>query len=204
MQNLNESLNEVRKAYRLLFDFQSRILNLINFIGGRFDFDYSGGFPKFGAQSPRNGSGHLKLWAWDWLNFYFYEFHFQSKVVNNDSLRFSIFIVCDSGYFDAKKSNTVSKTDTSSFLDTDHSLSKLIFVAAKNTWGLFGEENWNNVAFTTEEYGYKTDENGTMIFKSYNLEEFENEIRANNSLLDFQNFCLKNDIMITIKERKFV
>ncbi len=204
MQTLKESLNEVRKAYRLIFDFQSRILDLVNFIGGRFDFDYNGGFPKFSALSPRNGSGNLKLWAWDWLNFYFYEFHFQQKLVDNDIIKFSIFIVCDSGYFDAKKSNTVSKINTNSFIDSEHSVSKLILVAGKNTWGLLGENNWNNVSFTTEDFGQKEDEKGIMVFKSYNLELFENEIMANTALLDFQNYCAQYVIPLKVVERNFM
>ena len=32
MQEIKESLIEVRKAYRLIFDFQSRILDLISYI----------------------------------------------------------------------------------------------------------------------------------------------------------------------------
>ena len=67
--NLNQSLIEVRKAYRILFDYQSRILDLISYIAGKTQFNYNGGYSKFSNSGPRDGKGKLNFWAWDWLNF---------------------------------------------------------------------------------------------------------------------------------------
>lgn len=204
MHELSESLKEVRKAYRLIFDFQSRILDLMSFIKGKLDFEYEGGYVKYSNQSPRNGSGGLKLWSWDWLNLYFYEFHFKSKIVNSDKINFSIFLLCDSGYFESKKDNSLSKLNVEKYKNSDESVTKLIFVAAKNTWRHFAEENWNNTFFTLSDSGQKKEENGIMIFKSYNLEMFGDEISATSVLKDFVLYANSHDIPFEIVVRDFI
>ncbi|MCY1660411.1 hypothetical protein [Chryseobacterium sp. SL1] len=204
MQNLNDTLIEVRKAYRLIYDYQKRILDLISFIKGRYDFIYLGGFSKFSNVSPRNGSGDLKSWSWDWLNLYYYDFHFQKKIIDKDDIRFSIFLMSDSGYFDKNKENSIQKINPDLFLEPEASKTKLIFVIGKNTWGLFGNDNWNNINFTTENYGYEKDEKGVMLFKSYDLDKFVDENTANQTLVDFQSYCTGYNINLPIVERKFV
>ena len=47
--NLEQSLVEVRKSYRILFDYQSRILDLISYISGKTEFNYAGGYSKFSS-----------------------------------------------------------------------------------------------------------------------------------------------------------
>lgn len=204
MLEIADSLKEVRKAYRLIFDFQSRVLDLMSFIKGKLDFEYEGGYVKYSNQSPRNGSGGLKQWSWDWLNLYFYEFHFKSKIVNSDKINFSVFLLCDSGYFESKKENTLSKLNIDKYKDPNESVTKLIFVAAKNSWSHFSEENWNNTFFTLSEHGQKVDEKGIMIFKSYNLEKFADEISATSVLKDFVEYANSHDIPLEIIERNFV
>ncbi|OCA75435.1 hypothetical protein [Chryseobacterium arthrosphaerae] len=204
MHNLNENLTEVRKAYRLIYDYQKRILDLINFIRSKYDFIYLGGFSKFSNVSPRNGSGNLTFWSWDWLNLYFYEFHFHKKIINKDEIRFSIFLISDSGYFDKKKDNSIQKTNPDLFLEPEASKSKLIFVIGKNTWELFNTDNWNNTDFTTGTYGHKEDEKGIMLFKSYDLDKFIDENTAKQTLIDFQSYCINYDINLPIIERKII
>ena len=204
MQEIKESLIEVRKAYRLIFDFQSRILDLISYIKGKMNFDYSGGFVKYSNQSPRNGSGGLKQWSWDWLNFYFYEFHFKQKIINSDKINFSIFIICDTGYFETKKDNSISKLEIGKYKNPEDSNTKLIFVAGKNVWSYFSDSNWNNSDFTLKESDVRVDDKGVMIFKSYNLERFADEVSANEVLKDFIDFANFNSIPLEILERDFI
>lgn len=204
MQEIKESLIEVRKAYRLIFDFQSRILDLISFIKGKMNFEYSGGFVKYSNQSPKNGSGGLKQWSWDWLNFYFYEFHFKKKIINSDEINFSIFLLCDTGYFESRKDNTISKLEINKYKSPQDSSTKLIFVVGKNTWSFFSESNWNNLDFTLKEFDVKENDNGIMIFKSYNLENFADESSANNVLKEFIDFSNSHSIPLEIVERDFI
>jgi len=75
-QEISKTLLEVRKSYRLIYDFQSKILDLISFIGGSYMKTYNGGWCKFSEPTPRDKYGHskesLNQWAWDWLSMYYY------------------------------------------------------------------------------------------------------------------------------------
>ena len=82
-KEVESAFTEVRKAYRLLADYQRKVLDLVDFIGSSFGRTYSGGYPKYGNPSPRNGRGSLDYWSWDWLNLYFYEFHFGTEKIDN-------------------------------------------------------------------------------------------------------------------------
>lgn len=203
MSEIKNTLLDVRKSYRLLHDYQRSILDLVSFIGGKFGFDYQGGYVKFGSESPRNGKGTLKEWSWDWLNLYYYEFHFNDKVVDNNKLAFSIIHMPDSGYFEAKKNNTVRETNTASFVNAEDSDSYLIFVVGFNTWGLLGDDNWKNIFLTTNQLGRKQDDLGFMIFKRYKIEDLVDEISTRNILNDFQKYCADNQIVLPIIERDF-
>lgn len=197
--NIKSTLLEARKAYRYLYDYQKRILDLISFISGKYSFNYKGGWPKFSANSPKNGKGNLGLWAWDWLNLYFYEFNFETKIINNENIYFSIFVLNDTGYYDALNVNGADKIDTNSFTSVEDSESKLIFVAGKNMWMGWGA-NWDLPEFLNEKYGRKMEEeNKLMIFKHYSLENFENEEKAMAAIKDFEQLCQKNNIQINIK-----
>jgi hypothetical protein len=202
MQNNNENtLLEVRKAYRLLFDYQARVLDLISFISGSFGFDYNGGYPKFSNSGPNNGRGNLGLWAWDWLNMYYYEFNFQPKVVDKDKLYFSIFILNDTGFFQANKKSKIAKTAVDAFDSPENSGTKLIFAVGKNTWNGWGA-NWDNEEFILQNEGHKGLDDKKMVFKSYPLSKFFNEDDTIIMLKDFENYCDKFNITFKYQEKK--
>jgi len=175
-EELENALIDVRKSYRLLFDFQSRILDLMSFISGKFGYRYSGGYPKFSDNGPREGKGSLDLWAWDWLNFYFHEFHFGYQERDNDNIYFSIFLVTDSGFFESKSlNNKITKLDVQQFKSPEKSQSKLIFVVGKNFWQGWGHD-WDEEKFLLRDEGIKLEaDNAFMIFKSFNLAQFSIE-----------------------------
>lgn len=205
MNNIEKGLSEVRKAYRLVFDFQSKVLGIIDFIGNSYGRNYAGGYPKFCRVSPGIGKGKLDLWGWDWLNMYFYEFHFGKETVDNQDLFFSVFLVADTGYYEAlKKDATITKIDSYSFKESEESQTKLIFVVGQNKWqseGVF-DDNWNNLQFILQPEGVEGDEERKMIFKSYNLSQFSEQEKAIQVLKNFEDFCLKNRINFKYKERE--
>lgn len=194
-QNNTDILVEVRKAYRLLFDYQTKLLSLVKFIGGRFGYTYSGGFPKFSGNAPREGKGNLDSWSWDWLNLYFHEFHFGEKVnAIGDKLTFSVFILIDDGYFQTfdKNGGTAKRLNVDKFEKVEFSKSKLILVVGYNCWlgeAYFVENNWCNQKFTLEEKGLHKDEKGKMFFKSYPLQNFFDEVDVKMKLNDFEKEC---------------
>lgn len=188
-------LTEVRKAYRLLFDYQTKLLALVKYIGGKYGYNYNGGYPKFSNNQPRQGSGNLDDWAWDWLNLYFHEFHFGSKKIDhNTKMYFSLFILNDDGYFLAcqKEQQNVGRVNPNKFEKPENSNSKLIFVVGLNCWtgkAYFADINWCNQRFTIEEKGIHEDENGKMFYKTYPLENFFEENNAIVQLSDFEREC---------------
>lgn len=202
--NLNQSLIEVRKAYRILFDYQSRILDLISYISGKTQFSYNGGYTKFSNSGPREGKGRLNLWAWDWLNFYFYEFHFGRIKIENDDYIFSIFHLADDGFFDAhNKNGNCNKLDLNDFTSEEESNTKLIFVLGKNKWNDWGY-NWNTPEFTINETGKLADnDNSFMIFKSYNLNRFDSEEKVLDVLNNFKFYCESNNMKFEINHKVF-
>lgn len=202
-QNIKNTLLEARKAYRFLYDYQKRVLDLVSYIGGKYGFRYRGGYSKFSNSAPKDGKGYLGNWAWDWLNLYFYEFNFESKVLNHNTIHFAIFILNDSGYFDARNEKGANKLNTSSFKSVEDSESKLIFVAGKNMWSGWGND-WDEPEFLAELYGNKKEnENNLMVFKHYPLEDFENEEKAMSCIKDFEQYCTRNNIDFKIKVNPF-
>ncbi len=155
--NISQTLLEVRKAYRFLYSYQKRILDLISFIGGKFGFKYNGGYPKFSSPAPRNGKGYLNLWSWDWLNLYYYEFHFENFIIQEDQIYFSIFLLNDTGYFESRQDNNIAKTSVGKFKLVEDSKSELIFVIGKNMWDGWGYD-WDEPEFILQSYGEKVKE----------------------------------------------
>ncbi|PTN05311.1 hypothetical protein C8N47_12733 [Mangrovibacterium marinum] len=197
-----ELLAEVRKSYRLLYSYQKRILDLVDFIGKKYGLNYDGGYPKFSSPGPRNGSGRLDLWAWDWLNMYFYEFHFQNKKAGEDTIYFSIFLMNDSGFFETHNENKIGKTSVSKFAEVEDSTSDLIFVVGKNLWDGWGY-NWDEPEFILNESGEKRKGNNKyMIFKHYALDLFEDENGAMKCIKDFEALCKENNIKLKVLDQK--
>lgn len=130
---MDEVLLDVRKAYRLLHDYQRLVLDAVNYIGRQLELDYVGGWPKFSDATPRPGKGSFDCWAWDWLNFMEYDFHFTKTTSDNRTIYFSALLISDSGYFSSPDTNE-DATDTSNFLPAEQSQSLLGIVMCHSDW----------------------------------------------------------------------
>lgn len=125
---IERALLDVRKAYRLLHDYQRMVLDAVDYIGKQFGMSYKGGSPRFSNVSPRIDKGKLDYWAWDWLNMVFYEFYFRPNGEDDKvSLRFSILLISDTGYFCAEDER-LEKTNIAGYLSPDLSSTKVGFV----------------------------------------------------------------------------
>lgn len=198
--NISETMLEVRKAYRLLFDYQNRILNLMNYIRVFYGLCYTGGYPKLSNASPRAGAGSLDNWAWDWLNMYFYQFSFDcDKSVKDKSFKkyFSVFLINDTGFFDSslKEQNnevTAACLELNNYASVESSQSRLVFVASGN--GISSTNHWISTRIIYSKGEAILTEGGVMIVKSYSIAEFETEEKANIALNDFDKFCHHNGL----------
>lgn len=192
----NEIMTDVRKAYRLLFEYQTRLLALVKFIGGKYGFDYHGGYPRFSNNQPRQGSGSLDFWAWDWLNLYFHEFRFTT---NENHISFSVFALNDDGFYQScqEAGCAQDKLNTQEFKLPEQSNSKLILVASYQSWIVqfpIAALNWNTVDFTLTDKGTQTNDKGVLFFKSYAIEHFFNQNDALIQLADFEKECQNHGI----------
>jgi len=187
-KELNDVFTDVRKAYRLLYHYQRRVMDLAKFIGDKLEYKYVGGWSYYCKPSPNNGKGRLENWSWDWLNMYYYEFHFGFK----ESVGFSIFLQSDTGFFDSKTDN---KLDVEEYKDVEESKTRLIFVCGK-------QGNWNpplimkneNISSNQEIFEGTNDEGSFMIGKTYDLSLFIDEESTIKQIEDFKEFCKKRKI----------
>jgi hypothetical protein len=199
--NIENGILQIRKAYRLLFDYQTRILDLMSYIEGKTDFSFHSGWPLYSYASPKKGKGSLNLWSWDWLNFYYYHFHFGSIKKEGNAFYFGITHMADTGFFESQSQNP-DKRNLKDYKNCEDSGSKLIFVVGLNLWEDAWGDNWNNKDFTNKPEGEKNDEKGgKIIFKSYDLKDFQSEESTEKILKDFQEYCKSKDIEFSIIER---
>jgi len=191
---LEEALCDVRKAYRLLYFYQRRVLDLVKFIGNTLEFEYKGGNPRFSAVTPRNGKGDLGCWAWDWLNMYYYEFYFGFKLIAGHNITFSIFIQSDAGYFDIENNN---RTMVENFTPVENTKTRLIMVVGKDGWDI-SKLNPDAKVLSSQitDYFDNLMNGGIMIGKAYNLSEFINEESARLKINSFISYCKEKDVII--------
>ncbi|MBU2940167.1 hypothetical protein KO494_11530 [Lacinutrix sp. C3R15] len=194
-------LLEVRKAYRLLFDYQSRILDLMKFIGQTYNIPFVKGHPKFSGR----GSNKLNNWSWDWLYMYYYAFHFNNTSVKDKKIYLSVYLLNDSGFFEVNyekaeaNDKKVEHLEVDQFKDVENSKTKLIFVAGQNEWNW-----WNEVKHYSKEFILNTQgqaKNSNMVWKGYDLDLFFTEEEALMQLQDFSTYCINNNIAITIEDK---
>lgn len=189
-----EVLVDVRRAYRLLYLYQDRILNTVRFIGERLGFDYEGGYPWFSCNTPREGKGDLENWAWDWLNMYYYEFRFREKYIQEQPIRFSVMVQSDTGFYDGAGAEG---TEVHAFTPVADAQSRLRLLVGRGAWTHDFEEAFNvtnQAAHTTLFQGRKPDGSGLFLAKSYLLTDFLDESTTRQALANFVLLCQQNGI----------
>ncbi|PWK76461.1 hypothetical protein LX99_03327 [Mucilaginibacter oryzae] len=190
-------LLDVRKAYRLLFLYQQRVLSLAQHIGDSLDFQtFGGGFAWCNFIAPPYRSKvKFDTLSWDLLGMYFYEFYFSEKKINNNLFRFSVLVEADTGYFDAQNPSE----DVNSYSPVRQSMTKLIFLIGKNVWwdpdykALFDDENLDLYKANSGSL-IRTNEKGILIAKSFNLSDFVNNDQTNKCLNDWVKLLNDNNI----------
>lgn len=204
MQNNTTNMEElglnVRKSYRLLYDYQNHILKLIKYIESAYGLTYEGGNPLFSNPSPRAGKGNLNNWAWDWLNMYFYEFHF--SIVDNFEL--SIFLVNDTGFYQNREESINEeideRLDLNNYASVEKSETKLIFAANKGSWTPVEHHQSKRILFSDNGTIMNT-ETGIMLHKAYSLFDFSTEENTVSSLKDFSSLCKEHHIPLLYRDK---
>ncbi|RAJ16369.1 hypothetical protein [Olleya aquimaris] len=180
---------EIRKAYRLLYDYQRRILDLMKFIGETYDLPFKKGKPLFSSKSG-NGLNH---WAWDWIYMYCYDFRFEGKD-NENPIQFSVVLKNDSGFYEAKAQNKINELDIEQFKPVETSKTELIFVAGDL------DRNFPLLSASTKTT-LGASEDKKLVFKNYALDCFFTQDEALKQLRDFSNYCKTFNIELNIPEK---
>lgn len=187
-KDLQEILHDVRVSYRLLFEYQTRILDLMKFIGDYFSYPYKNGHPLFCEKIKYTS---LNRWAWDWLGMYNYAFYFGTKNLNGTAINFSVDLYSDTGAFDRDISG-LERLKVDTFDSVENSETKLVLIAWKE--GHFVEELLKN--FNREKVEYIPKDNQQHIAKAYDLVDFIDQAETEEQLEDFSNFCEKHGLKI--------
>lgn len=190
---MKEALVEVRKAYRLLYGYQQRVLDLANFIGTHLGFKFISGNPWFSDGLPRRKSVSLKRWSWDWLPMYYYDFYFE-----RDDLQLGVVIQSDTGFFDGVGSKKNDKLHLEQFAAPDKSDTRIILALSNGDWK--SNAIWENFNFGINETEYPKGDKGIsdgdiqIIAKAFSLVEFVNEQGARKCIEEFNEFCISKGI----------
>ena len=126
-KEIDQALLDVRKAYRLLHDYQKAALDAAKYVGAQMGFTYCGGYPLFSNCAPKAGKGSLESWAWDWLNLVFYDFHFTKKIGEKELLNLCIRLFSDTGYFISDDAAPV-ETEVATFAAVERAGTKVGFL----------------------------------------------------------------------------
>lgn len=199
-QELSLAFIEVRKAYRLLYFYQRRVLDTVKYLTDALGMRVQSGWSLYSENAPRNGRNlNLDLWAWDWLNMYMYEFYCGAKIIGDDSYQFAIQIQSDTGPFD----EMVEATNVTDFGPVDIASTRLLFIIGKNRWKNedenAGDAYFYNISTLKAKespiYVEKSDgDNKVFFLKSYLLESFCDEESILSNIRDFKTELLNNNL----------
>ncbi len=174
------AMQDVRGAFRLLYVYTWRILDVMKYVSARLNTSYKGGWPKYSTPSPKSGSGYLESWAWDWLNMYFYEFNFHPIGINHYD--FSILLQSDTGFWDGE----CSELAVESYTSIEQSKTRLIFILGNGYWNI-EEFKQDSRLKSTGKYEFRInapDEEGDgyMLCKIFDIKDFIDRETAEKSL----------------------
>lgn len=201
---INQVLLDVRKAYRLLHDYQRMALDVTNYIGKQLGLPYVGGWPKFSDASPKRGKGGLDYWSWDWLNLVFYECHFSEVPMGEPGLRVSVLLISDTGYF-CSEQEAVEHTNVSDFLPVEQSQTLVGFLISGKEWPHPAFlENKEQMKTFIETKGNLPGEYGAagVIGKCYDLDRLVNQQETDVLLRELIAFANEADIPLRLVSHK--
>lgn len=202
MENIEyarQALCDVRKAHRIIYAYQKRMMDIVRFIGKKLDFhNVVEGYKHFSNGASKkiyNGT-----WAWDYIYSYLYEYYLGKNQNEEDNAEYelSIFQYSDTGFFDSEKS---VRTDLATFTDEEVADSKfLLFLEVRP----IGSPKWWRIkeVINNKEYASKShtttilkEGESTIVLYSIPIEKFLDEQSALHVLNDFCSFCSENGII---------
>ncbi|KQU93897.1 hypothetical protein [Devosia sp. Root105] len=152
MSDLGSTLVDVRRAYRLVWAYQRRVMDVVQFISSNFqNHEFYAWTPLKFNGSPQLTTNILRRWAWDGLSLYKASIFFRPVGADPDKL------VKDQWYLEVHiDSDTVefpegkAEPDASKFPDVTTTRSKIVLIAWLNTGA--ARANWYHQMWNTSEW----------------------------------------------------
>lgn len=196
-EQLKQALCEVRKAHRLIYEYQRRMQDLSWFIKNKLGFPDYKGYKKFSAPLSARNSIDVDNWSWDWIYTYVYEYYLGECTTdsNENSWRMSIIQVSDTGFYQNKDAGA-KPTKINSFAPAEDSESKILFhlsVAPKKLKDYDGDLDEIIKKYAKENTYVKIKERPehTQIVYPVELSKFIDEESTMRILRSFVDYCNK-------------
>ena len=195
---------DVRTAHRLIFEYQKRVLDLIFYIKGKFNFSKRiGGYKRFSYPISKireysneypeaNLNIFNSMWAWDFLYSYMMEFYFGEITKNKHAYCMSIIEISDTGYYSSRQPNK-DKQDIQTFANIDDSDTLLIFVfelTVNNEYKFWDTscEKINEWILSTNTYFKHGNKNDAFLIMKVPLRRLINKNGVDIVISEFNNF----------------
>lgn len=203
IKEFNDAMCDVRKAHRLIYSYQHRMLDLVYFIKSKLDFPLFLAEKRFSDDIYKKRDGYLfvsnTMWAWDFLYSYMFEYYLgEIDLDNGDSCGLSIVQYSDTGFFEREEN---SQTDIKSFAEEEESGSKLLFILEMKPKK--GEWIWNTgelamnkeyASFKHKQTLLKSEKGNMQVLYSFPLDRFLNEKTSLEALEEFVDYCDKKEV----------
>ena len=211
-ENLSNALLDVRRAHRILYAYQRRMLDLVHFIQSKLDMPKFRGFKHFSNPIYGRSKGHSRLniwhdmWAWDYLYSYLFEYYLGVQKTSDEAYeyKFSLIQYSDTGYFDQDGQR---RCRISEFGSEKESSSKLLFFLEykpkDRNWewgdgtsleGIVLDKKVGSKGHTKEVRS--TTSGGKQILCSFPLERFINMEATLKVLSEFRSYCQEQGIHV--------
>jgi len=202
IKELQEALCDVRKAHRLIYSYQSRMLDLVNFIAAKLDFDNVTEGSKHFSDPITARKGTLRvwndMWAWDFLYSYVFEYYLgEMGLDDGSSICLSIVQYSDTGFYERAGN---SHKDLNSFAPEEESISKLLFIIEnapkKKNWVWDVKDIVKNKEYASKNHTHSILEKRgcRQGLYSFPIERFHDEKSSLQAIQEFIDFCKENEL----------
>lgn len=211
-KNLSNALLDVRRAHRILYAYQRRMLDLAHFIKCQLKMPDFRGFKHFSRPISKKGNLTIwhDMWAWDYLYSYLFEYYLGEKETDDGFVyALSIIQYSDTGYFDQEEKEEGTRLELEKFKPEDESSSKLLFFLEYKP----KDKNWEWEDGTSlekivldKQIGSKEHTKGVkriaigvkhkQILCSFPLERFINMEATLEVLSEFRSYCQEQGIHV--------
>lgn len=178
---VKQLFTDVRSSFRLLAVYQKRLLELVDYVGKRFSFQFEKGGQIFPDKAGGTGKNvKLDYSGWNWLMLYFFSFRFEEKNIMGEKYTLRVIHQADTGFYDVEDLK-LSKLEIGSFSPPEHAGTFLYLALSKDIIfdDLFDRKNdFSNLSSS------RLEGEGYLILR-YSMQEFINQQFTDKTLEEF-------------------